>query len=61
MGLNQIPSVGQVVTRSSLEREVWGSVKSHTVLLTSCYHCDTTSKGAVLLGRNDAEMGLPKS
>ena len=32
------------------------SVKSNSVLPTACYHCNISSKGAVLLGRNDAEM-----
>ena len=57
--------VGLAVTRSSLEREVWGSnlgpVKSDTVLPTARHRCDISSKGAVLPGRNDAEMGLTNS
>ena len=55
---------GQLVerlTRSSLEREVWGSnlgpVKSDTELPTVRHRCDISSKGAVLPGHNDAEMG----
>ena len=51
---------GQAVTRSSLERQVWGSnlgpVKSDTVLLKGSRRCDVSSKEAVLPGRNDAEM-----
>ena len=54
-----------MVTRSSLEREVWGSnlgpVKSNTVLPTARHRSDISSKGAVLLGRNDAEMGPANS
>ena len=57
--------VGRAVTRSSLEREVWGSnlgpVKSDTVLPTARHRCDISSKGAVLPGRNDAEMGPANS
>ena len=53
--------VGRAVMRSSLEREVWGSnlesVKSDTVVPTAHRRCDIFSKGAVLPGRNDAEMG----
>ena len=33
------------------------TVKSDTVLPTACHRCITSSKGAVLPGRNDAEMG----
>ena len=44
--------VGRAVTRSSLEREVWGSnlgpVKWDTVLPTACHRCGISSKGAVL-------------
>ena len=57
--------VGQAVTRSSLEREVWGlnlgPVKSDTVLLTARHLCDVSSNGAVLPGRNDTEMGPANS
>ena len=57
--------VGRAVTRSSLEREVWGSnlgpVKSDTVLPTARHRCDISSNGAVLPGRNDAEMGPTNS
>ena len=57
--------VGRAVTHWSLEREVWGSnlgpVKSDTVLPTARHRCDISSKGAVLPGRNDAEMGPAKS
>ena len=53
--------VGRAVTRSSLKREVCGSnlgtVKSDTVLLTARHRCDISSKGAMLPGRDDAEMG----
>ena len=56
---------GREVTRSSLEREIWGSilgpVKSDIVLPTARYRCDISSKGAVLPGRNDAEMGPANS
>ena len=52
---------GRAVMRSFLEREVWGSnlgpVKLDTVLPTARHRCDISSKGAVLPGRNDAEMG----
>ena len=57
--------VGQAVTRSSLEREVWGSnlgpVKLDTVLPTARHRCDIFSKAAVLPWRNDAEMGPANS
>ena len=57
--------VGRAVTRSSLEREVRGSnlgpVKSDTVLPTARHRCNISSKGAVLPGRNDAEMGPANS
>ena len=57
--------VGRAVTRSSLEREVWGSnlgpVKSDTKLPTARHRCDISSNGAVLPGRNDAEMGPANS
>ena len=50
---------------SSLERLGRGSnlrpVKSDTVLPTARHHCDISSKGAVLPGRNDAEMGPANS
>ena len=36
-------------------------VKSNTVLSTARHRCNISSKGAVLLGRNDAEMGLANS
>ena len=56
---------GPAVTRSSLERQVKGSnlrpVKLDTVLPTVCYRSDISSKGAVLPGRNDAEMGPANS
>ena len=61
---NGVPSdwpVGQAVTRSSLEREVWdsnlGPVKSDTVLPMARHRCDISSNGAVFPGRNDAKMG----
>ena len=57
--------VGRAVTRSSPEREVRGSnlgpVKSDTVLPTARHRCDISLKGAVLPGRNDAEMGPANS
>ena len=57
--------VGRAITRSSLEREVWGSnlgpVKLDTVLPTARHRCDIFSKRAVLSGCNDAEMGLANS
>ena len=57
--------VGRVATRSSQEWEVWGSnlgpVKSDTVLPTARYRCDISSKGAVLPGYNEAEMGPANS
>ena len=53
--------VGRAVMRSSLEREVWGSilrpVKSDTVLPTARHRCDISLKRAALPRRNDAEMG----
>ena len=33
------------------------TVKSDTVLPTACHRCNASSKGVVLPGRNDAEMG----
>ena len=51
--------VGRAVTRSSTEREV-GQISgqsSQTVLPTARYCGNIFSKGAMLLGRNDAEMG----
>ena len=53
--------VGRAVTHSSWKREVrvssLGPVKSDTVLPTAHHRCDISSKGAVVPGRNDAEMG----
>ena len=52
--------VGQAVTCSTLEREFWdsnlGPVKSDTELPTARHRCYISSKGAVLPGRNDAEI-----
>ena len=49
------------MTRSSLEREIKGSnlgpVKTVTLAPAARLQCNISSKGAVLLGRNDAEMG----
>ena len=60
MKLNDWP-VGRAVMHLSSEQEVLGSnlgpVKSGTVLPATCHCCDISSKGAVLLGRYDAEMG----
>ena len=58
--------VGRAVTRSSLEREVWGSslwpVKLDTMLSTARNRCNISSKEAVLPGgRNNAEMGSANS
>ena len=57
--------VGQAVTRSPQDRQVCGSnlglVKSDTLLPTARHRCDISSKEAVLLGRNDAEMGPTNS
>ena len=65
MVINTYRPVGRAVTRSSLEREVGGSnlgpVKSDIVLPTARHRCDISSKGAVLPGRNDAEMGPANS
>ena len=56
--------VSRAVTRSSLEREVWGSnlgpVKSDTGLPTARHRCDISPKRAVLPGRNDVEIGPSK-
>ena len=56
-----LPPVDRAVTRLFLEREVRGSnrgsVESDKVLLTVHHRCDIYSKGAVLPGRNNAEMG----
>ena len=57
--------VGLAETRSPLALEVWGSnlgpVKSDTVLPTTRHRCNISSKGAVLPGRNDPEMGSANS
>ena len=56
---------GRALTNSSLEREVRGSnlgpVKSDAVLPTARYHCEISSKGAVLPRCNDVEMGPANS
>ena len=61
MRMQNYQPVGRAVTRSSLEREVWGSnlgpVKSNTVLPTARNGCDISSKEAVLPWHNDVEMG----
>ena len=58
-------TVARALTRSSLEREVRSSnlrpVKSNIVLPTARHRCDISSEGAVLSGRNDAEMGPANS
>ena len=55
----------RAVTPSSLEREVRGSnlgqVKLDAVLPTAFHQCDISSKGAMLPGRDDAELGLANS
>ena len=57
--------VGRVVTRLSLEWEVWssnlGPAKSNTVLSTTRHQCNISVKEAVLPGCNDAKMGSAKS
>ena len=57
--------VSRAVTRSSLEWEVrdsnLGPVKLDTVLRTACHRCYVSSKGVVLPGRNEAEMGPANS
>ena len=57
--------IGRAVTHSSMEWEVRGSnlgpVKSDTELPTARHLCDISSKGAVLPGRNDAEMSSANS
>ena len=57
--------VGRTETRSTLEREVRGSnlapVKSDSVLPKVCHRRDISSKEAVLLRRNDAEIGSQNS
>ena len=57
--------VGRAVTRSFLERKVWGSklgpVKLDTVSPRARHRCDIFSKGAVFSGCNDAEMGAANS
>ena len=58
MKLNERP-VGRAVTRLSVEQLLGsnlGAVKSGTVLPTTRLRCDISSKGAVFLERNDAEM-----
>ena len=56
---------GRMVTRLSLEWEVWGSnlglVKLDTVLPMACHCCYISSKEAVLPWHNDAEMGPANS
>ena len=63
--LNLPASYSRTVTRRWMEREVWGSslgpVKSDTVLPTARHRCDISSKGALLPGRNDAQMGPANS
>ena len=53
--------VGRAVTRLPLEQEDrdsnLGPVKWNTVLQTARHRCDISSKGAVLPGRNNKEMG----
>ena len=57
--------VGRVVTRSCLEWEDWGSnlgpVKLDTVLAAARHRCNISSKGAVLPGRSDVDMGPANS
>ena len=57
--------VGRAVTCLSLEQEVFGSnlgpVKSDSVLPMIRHRCEISPKGAVLPGRNDAEMGTANS
>ena len=59
-GFEKKKTVGRALTRSSLEREVrssnLGPVKSNTVLPTARHRYDISSEGAMLPGRNDAEM-----
>ena len=59
-GFEKKTTIGRALTRSSLEREVkssnLGPVKSNTVLPTVRHRCNNSSKGAVLPGRNNAEM-----
>ena len=54
-------SVGGAVTRSPLEREVWGSnlgkVKLDTELQTARHGWDISSKKALLPEHNETEMG----
>ena len=49
----------------SLEQEVWdlnpAPVRWNTVLPTTPHHCNISSKGNVLPGHNDAEMGPANS
>ena len=58
----------EFVTRSSISTLEWkvcgsnlGPVKSDAVLPTARQRCNISSKGAVLPGRNDAEMGPANS
>ena len=57
--------IGRAVTRLSVEREagglIRGLVKLDAVLPMASYCCDISSKGAVLPGLNDAEMGPSNS
>ena len=52
-------AVDREVTRSSLEREVWGSNRSRSNQTQCCQRLATaannSSKGAVLYGHNDAK------
>ena len=57
--------VGRAVKLSHMKREVKDSnfrpVKSDTVLPMARYRCNISSKGAVLPGSNEAEMGPASS
>ena len=57
--------VGRAVTRSSLEREVWGlnlgPVKSNSVLPTATNRCDISSKGTQWPRHNDIGVGSANS
>ena len=57
--------VGRAVTRSFLQRKIWGSkvgpVILDTVLPTAHHRCNNSIKHAEFPGRNDAEMSPANS
>ena len=54
-------TIGWAMTRLSPEREVIFQILGRSNLAQCCHRCNISSKGAVLPGRNDAEMGPANS